>query len=218
MNELVHIIPIAVVGAMGLLVTIERTVALFLTYPLPSSDAFFERVRELVLNDRLRDAIHLCYQRRSRPAGYVMWQGLLRAHLAEPVIQNGLGVAVSQMSRKVQKRTGFLATVANVATLLGLFGTILGLVQSFQAIGGAGAQQRAALLTRGISTAMNATLLGLGVAIPCLLIYYFLSSRTNRHLAEIEEAALRSLELINEHYCAGPNEADGERNSRGEAA
>lgn len=198
--EWLHLGPIAVAGVFGLFIVFERALALYVAYPLRGSEKFFSRIRQLVLSNRVGEAIQICQARRGKPVAFVVWQGLLRAHQPESVIQNGLGVAVSQMNRAVQKRTGYLATVANVSTLLGLFGTILGLVQSFQAIGGAGAQQRASLLTAGISTAMNATLIGLGVAIPCLVLYSLLASRTNRHLAEIEEAALRLMEIVNEHY------------------
>jgi len=208
-SEWLHLGPIAAAGALGLFIVLERGIALYFAYPLRSAEKFFAKIKTLVMSNRVGEAVQLAQSRSSKPVAFVVWQGLLRAHQPESVIQNGLGVAVSQMNRLVQKRTAYLATVANVATLLGLFGTILGLVQSFQAIGSAGAQERASLLTAGISTAMNATLIGLGVAIPCLVIYSVLASRTNRHLAEIEEAALRMMEIVNEHY-AGSDKHDDE--------
>lgn len=209
-SEWLHLGPIAVAGVLGLFIVLERGMALYVAYPLRGADKFFARIRQLVMSNRLGEAIQLSQARSGKPVAFVIWQGLLRAHQPESVIQNGLGVAVSQMNRLVQKRTGYLATVANVATLLGLFGTILGLVQSFQAIGSADAQERASLLTAGISTAMNATLIGLGVAIPCLVLYSMLASRTNRHLAEIEEAALRLMEIVNEHYAGAEKREEDE--------
>jgi biopolymer transport protein ExbB len=94
----------------------------------------------------------------------------------------------------VQKRTVFLATIANVATLLGLFGTIAGLIQAFEAVGAADAQQKSALLAQGISTAMNATMLGLAVAIPCMIAFSFLMNRTNQLTGDIEQSAIRALD------------------------
>jgi biopolymer transport protein ExbB/TolQ len=194
------LIPILVVGFFGLLVCLERTIALYWLMPMHNADAFFRKLREMVRKEETEEAIETCQRFRNKPVGFIALQALLRANQPSQVIEHGIGVAVSQMASAVQKRTAFLSTVANVATLLGLFGTILGLIRSFEAIGNASAQQRSALLTEGISTAMNSTLVGLGVAIPCLIVYSLLASRTNRHLAEIEEAAMRSMEIIEEHY------------------
>jgi biopolymer transport protein ExbB len=83
---------------------------------------------------------------------------------------------------------------------MGLFGTIIGLIHSFEAIGNANAQQKAALLAAGISTAMNATMMGLGVAIPCMIFFSFFMSKTNQLIAEIEQAAIRASDFIHQRY------------------
>jgi len=79
-------------------------------------------------------------------------------------------------------------------------GTIIGLVQSFEAVGAASAAQRSAMLANGISTAMNATMLGLGVAIPCMIAFSYLSSRGNKLVAEVDQAAVRTLDLLQQRY------------------
>jgi biopolymer transport protein ExbB/TolQ len=107
---------------------------------------------------------------------------------------------VSRATQAIQRRTQFLATIANVATLLGLFGTIAGLIASFQAVGSADAQQKAALLATGISTAMNATMLGLGVAIPCMVAFSFLMNRTNRLIAEVDQSAVQALDVLKQRF------------------
>lgn len=99
--------------------------------------------------------------------------------------------------------------IANVATLLGLLGTILGLIQSFEAVGNASAQQRSALLAAGISTAMNATMLGLAVAIPCMVAFSLLVNKSNKLNAEVERAAVRVMEMIKQRYFAGENSPGG---------
>ncbi len=92
---------------------------------------------------------------------------------------------------RLEKRTGFLAMLGNVATLLGLLGTITGMIKSFAAVGTADASQKAALLSSGISEAMNATAYGLIVAVPALVMYAVLQNRTNQLADDLNKAALK---------------------------
>ena len=179
-TNFMHVAPILLAGTVALAIMIERSKALFDTYPIKDSQAFFDKINELVLAGKLADAIALCDRYGSKPAALVVKQGLLRAHQPESLIEHGLQLAVGDASLSIQKRTNFLATIANVATLLGLLGTIAGLISSFEAVGHADAQQKSALLAAGISTAMNATMMGLAVAIPCMVAFSFLINRTNR--------------------------------------
>ena len=92
---------------------------------------------------------------------------------------------------RLEKRTGFLAMLGNVATLLGLLGTITGMIKSFAAVGSASATEKAALLAAGISEAMNATAYGLIVAVPALVMYAVLQNRTNQLSDDLNKAALK---------------------------
>ena len=92
---------------------------------------------------------------------------------------------------RLEKRTGFLAMLGNVATLLGLLGTITGMIKSFAAVGTANATEKAALLASGISEAMNATAYGLVVAVPALVMYAVLQNRTNQLSDDLNKAALK---------------------------
>ena len=125
-----------------------------------------------------------------------MKTALERVHQPEELIMNAIELSRNKFAEKIQKRTSYLATIANVATLLGLLGTIAGLIESFAAVGHADAQQKAALLANGISTAMNATMLGLGVAVPCMIIFSFFINKANRLVAELEGAGLMVLDSI----------------------
>jgi biopolymer transport protein ExbB len=195
-----HVAPIIIVGLIGLAIIIERSRALIWTYPIQNMPRFFDKLRDLVMADRVSEAITLCEQYRNKPVANVVKEGLLRAHQPESLIEDGLEIAVTEATLQVQTRTPYLATIANVSTLLGLLGTILGLIRSFDAIGSASAQQRSALLAAGISTAMNATMLGLGVAIPCMVAFSFLISRTNRLNTAIEQSATRVMDIIKQRY------------------
>jgi biopolymer transport protein ExbB/TolQ len=134
------------------------------------------------------------------------------------LIENGLAIAVAEATEKIQARTAFLATIANVATLFGLFGTIIGLVQSFEAVGNAAAQQRSALLAQGISTAMNATMMGLGVAIPAMIAYAVLMARTNKVIGQIDQSAIRMMDLLQQRYFATESTHEDENTFAGVGA
>lgn len=199
-TNFLHAAPILAAGGIAIAIILERMKALLITYPISNGPAFFEKIRDLIMSDRLSEALSLCDQYKSKPVALVVKEGLLRAHQPEDLIYEGLTLAVSEANAIVQVRTGYLATIANVATLLGLFGTIVGLIHSFEAVGSANAQQRSALLAAGISTAMNATMMGLAVAIPCMVIFSFLMNKTNRLGTDIEQAAIRIMDIIKQRY------------------
>lgn len=199
-NNLLHVAPVLAAGAIAIAIVLERSRALFQQLPIKDSQGFFDKLTELVLAGKVGDAVALCDRYGDKPAAKVAKQGLLRAHQPEALIEHGLQLAVGSATQTVQKRTSYLATIANVATLLGLLGTIAGLIHSFEAVGHADAQQKSALLAAGISTAMNATMLGLGVAIPCMVAFSFLMNRSNRLVAEIDESAIRVMDILKQRY------------------
>lgn len=212
-NNLGHVLPILIAGAIGLAITLERLHALFKSYPVRDLDGFFNHISNSVMNGKIQDAIRFCDQYSKSQVATVVKTALTRAHMPESVIEDGLHIAVSNATQAIQKRTSFLATIANVATLLGLFGTILGLIHSFEAVGHADAQQKSALLSAGIATAMNATMLGLGVAIPCMIAFSFLVNRANRLIAETETASIRILDILKQRFYAADTIAHEERKS-----
>lgn len=200
MENFSHVFPILAAAAIGLIIMAERTLALVWSYPIDAFENFFDRVRVLIMKDRIPEAIALCERMREKPVARVVREGLMRANQPEQLIEHGLHIAVSEAIEKIQARTAFLGTIANVATLFGLFGTIIGLVQSFEAVGAASAQQRSTLLANGISTAMNATMLGLAVAIPCMIAFSYLNSRAAKLTAQVDQSAVRTLDLLQQRY------------------
>lgn len=195
-----HVSPILISGVFAAAIIIERTRTLYKVYPMGDLDRFFERIAELVIGGKVGDAISLCDQFRGKPSADVTKQALLRAHQPEDLVESGIGLVVGKLTQAIQRRTSFLSTIANVATLLGLFGTIAGLINSFQAIGQADAQQKSALLAVGISQAMNATMMGLAVAIPCMVAFSLLINRSNRLVAEVDGSALRAMDVLRQRY------------------
>lgn len=207
-NNMSHVAPVLLCGIFALAVIIERSRALFKTYPLKNQREFFSQISDLLSAGQTQEALALCDRNGKKPVAKIVKAGLLRAHLPEDLLHHGVELALGDAQHAVGKRTAFLATVANVATLLGLFGTILGLVHSFEAVGHADPQQKSAMLASGIATALNATMLGLGVAIPCMVAFAFLMNRSNDIVTDLENASVRVVDLIQQRYYAA--ESDGE--------
>ena len=109
---------------------------------------------------------------------------------------------------KVERRTPYLATFANIATLLGLLGTIVGLIEAFQAVGAANPAEKADMLSGSISVAMNTTAFGLIVAIPLLLIHSVIMSKTTQLIDSLEMASVKFLNSIIERQSSAPAAAD----------
>jgi len=105
---------------------------------------------------------------------------------------------------RLEKRTPYLATFANIATLLGLLGTIMGLIKAFTAVANVDPSEKANLLSASISVAMNTTAFGLMAAIPLLLMFTFLQTKTTEIVDSIEMASVKFVNLIR---AARPSEA-----------
>lgn len=196
MSDLFHIAPILVAGAFALAIILERARALYQVLPMKDSNGFSSKLKDLVLRGKNQEAISLCDQYPTKPEARVYKSALTRAHLPDESIQQGLEITLGECVREVQKRISYLAMVANVATLLGLFGTIVGLIHSFEAVGHADATQKSALLAQGIATSMNATMLGLAVAIPCMIAFSLLTNKSNRLISELDESAVKAMDAL----------------------
>ncbi|MDZ7721584.1 MAG: MotA/TolQ/ExbB proton channel family protein [candidate division KSB1 bacterium] len=174
---------------LGLVIIIERLIVIRFKNRI-DSDTFMNRVGELLKNGDVKGAIQYCNQS-SAALPTIAKEGLMASHKSPKDIQNALEVAAMVEMPKLEKRTHYLAMIANVATLLGLLGTILGLINAFAAVAHADAADKAALLTAGISIAMNTTAFGIITAIPCLIGYTFILEKTNELIDEINEKVAR---------------------------
>jgi biopolymer transport protein ExbB/TolQ len=118
------------------------------------------------------------------------------ANAARDGIESAMEEGMMEVMPELETRTHYLATFANIATLLGLLGTIIGLIQAFTAVAGADPAEKADLLSASISVAMNTTAFGLVAAIPLILIHSYLVTKTARLVDNIEMAAVKCLNLI----------------------
>ena len=125
-----------------------------------------------------------------------MKNGLKRANQSKEQIQDALEASILEVVPMIEKRLSYLALCANLSTLLGLLGTIQGLIQSFAAVANAEASQKAQLLAEGIAVAMNTTALGLVSAISLMVVHSFLMSRGEKMIHEIEENSVKLIDLL----------------------
>ena len=97
---------------------------------------------------------------------------------------------------QLEKRTPYIALFSNISTLLGLLGTIMGLIEAFTAVANANPAEKADLLSASISVAMNTTAFGLMAGIPLLIIYVVLTSKTGEIVDSLEMASVKTLSII----------------------
>jgi biopolymer transport protein ExbB/TolQ len=176
---------ILLAGVAALAITVERAILLWGSFP-GSIRNFVQKILSEVDNGRIDAALALCEKRNNAVTR------ILKAVLSyEGEDDRGMQNAVDEVALveipKLQDRTSYLAVIAQISTLLGLLGTIIGLMQSFQAVGAADASQKAALLASGISKALNTTAFGLFVAVPAMLLYTIIQRRTERLIDMLDE-------------------------------
>jgi len=173
----------------GFAIMIERAIYVLIKNRIDTT-AFVNRVIEFIQRDNTRSAIEFCSMS-SAILPRITRAGLEEAGKSPADIQNAFELAAMAEIPKLEKRTQYLATIANIATLLGLLGTIFGLITAFEAVSKADASMKATLLSGGISQAMNTTAFGLIAAIPCMIGYSIIQEKTNELIEEINQNVAR---------------------------
>lgn len=153
-----------------------------------------KQIQKLVMANNVDKAIKLCSAAGDAALANVLKAGLSRANRGELEIQNAIEETVLEYTPKVKKLTDTVAVFNNLSTLLGLLGTIQGLIQAFDAVAHAAPEQKSALLASGIAVAMNTTGFGLGVAIPGMAVHMILKALENKIFNDID---LYSVKLVN---------------------
>jgi biopolymer transport protein ExbB len=198
MENLLHLGPLYALAAFATIITLDRFYVLYLKTGMGNADPFFNQIKDLVLKNKIQDALNIAHISAKTPYGFITIKALERAGQPEENVKQALELAYMEISETYTKRTNYLSMIANVSTLVGLFGTVLGLVQSFRALGNAAASQKSALLAAGISTAMNATLIGLGIAIPSMVLYSVFATKGNKVNSEIEKSCVKLMDLLSQ--------------------
>ena len=189
--------PIAVVLVAGLAIAIERFIYLSLVQ-LRNRGLWNELVPYLQRGD-FRQAVQLTAKSPSA-IGQILSYGLARISSARnrDDIEKAMEESLMDVVPRLEKRTHYLATFANLATLLGLLGTVMGLIRAFQAVATVNPAEKANLLSASISVAMNCTAFGLMTAVPLLFIHAFLQTKTTELIDSLEMASVKFLNAITE--------------------
>jgi biopolymer transport protein ExbB len=132
--------------------------------------------------------------------GHILDYGLARVQSARrrDDIEKAMEESMMEVVPRLEKRTHYIATFANLATLLGLLGTVMGLIRAFAAVATIDPAQKANLLSASISVAMNCTAFGLMTAVPLLLVHAVLQTKTTELIDSLEMASVKFLNAITE--------------------
>lgn len=186
---------IASVSLIGVTLFLLRLYDLYFAYRL-NARSFTQQIVEFVEHQRFREALDACEVATRHPLVFIVKSGLLRANQRARDIERAMDKEMFASLPGLQKRVDLMAVLANVATLLGLLGTIFGLIKAFSSVAAASAMERQEALAAGISQAMYTTAFGIAVAVPLLVFHHILSKRVERIMIESEGGATSLLVAI----------------------
>ncbi len=189
------IYPSILIMALGLAIAIERFV--FLNRARAQNRKLWEQMLPMLQNGKFKEVHHIS-GKSDAAIGKIVSNGLQR--MQSPGRREDLDAAMEEgmmeIVPRLEKRTHYIATFANVITLVGLLGTIIGLIKGFTAGAQVNPAEKAEMLSASISIAMNNTAFALMVAIPFLLIHAFLQARTAEIVDGLEAAKISFRNLV----------------------
>ena len=194
-NGGVFMYPILAVLVLGLAIAIERFTYLRRAYG--ENRSLWSKLLPMVNAGQYAEAEQLA-ESSSTAIGRVLGYGIARSrgHASREEVERAMEESLMEVTPQLERRTHYLATFANVATLLGLLGTIIGLIHGFSALSGISPSEKQDQLSEAVSVAMNCTAFGLMVAIPFLLIHAWLVSMTDELVDSLEMAAVKFLNSL----------------------
>ncbi len=187
--------PIMIVLAIGLAITIERYI--YLTAARRGNSKQLNQLLPLLQSGDFKQAYNLA-SKSSHAVSRMLSQGLARFNSANnrDDIETAMEESMLEAIPRLERRTHYLAMLANIATLLGLLGTIIGLIKAFTAVAAVDPSLKAEILSTSISVAMNTTAFGLIVAIPLLLFFTVLQTKTTQVVDSLEMATVKFTNLM----------------------
>ena len=192
--------PLLVFSVLSVIFIIERFFAI--RRAKINVNEFLAKVRkELIVNRSIKSAIKVCEDYRG-PVASILKAGLLKFGQPREDVEKTIENAALYEMGRLEKNLVWLASIANVSPLLGFFGTVVGMIKSFDALAEAGLSNPG-LVAAGISEALITTAAGLFVAIPAQLAYNFFMSRINKFVRDIETSSNMLLETFGEMERSG---------------
>ena len=188
-------VPILLVFAIGVAISFERYVTL--TIVTRKNRRIWDQVKPLLDKGDFDEARAMTAEDESTISQVLgMGLSLQGAVHRRDEIEIAMEESMMEIVPRLEKRTPYVALASSIATLLGLLGTIMGLIQAFTAVANANPAEKADLLSASISVAMNTTAFGLMVAIPLLVIHAILTSKTGDIIDSLEMATVKSLNIF----------------------
>ena len=183
--------PLIATSVFGVAIILERFWSLRESYVIPQN--LMEDVKKLVGSGSIkRDAVEAL--RANSPLGEIMAVAIENQNSSLEIIKDSIDEAGSQVSYKLERYLGALSTISTVAPLLGLFGTIIGMVELFSSFTSSG--HDVAVFARGISIALYNTAGGIVVAVPAMIAFRFFRSKVDHLVNEMEQQALHLVEIM----------------------
>ncbi|MCC6662250.1 MAG: MotA/TolQ/ExbB proton channel family protein [Polyangiaceae bacterium] len=185
-----------ITSAIVLTIVVERFAFQMTRYRVNSKE-FFAQVKKLVTAGNIDRAIKLC-EASDFPILQLVKSGLTQANKSPDEIDAALSEKLSELKPQAEKRIGALWSLANIATLIGLLGTVSGLIATFAAIASPGLSQsdKQRMLSNGIAEAMYNTALGLGIAVCCMITHIILHTRAKAIQHDLEATMERTFNLL----------------------
>jgi biopolymer transport protein ExbB len=184
-------------------IILERIIVLAFRLNL-NAGPFMEQIQKLVASGNVDRAAKLCGAAPRTALSRVIRAGLSRANRGDQEVSRALEEAVLEVTPAISRRIAALWSLANVATLLGLIGTITGLISTFKSLGLASPELKQQLLSKGIAEAMNNTAFGLGIAVTCIVAHLLLQSKAKAMIEDVEYNALRLENLLSRRAAGEP--------------
>jgi biopolymer transport protein ExbB/TolQ len=193
----VFLYPLALVWVVGLVIAFERFG--FIMRVGAGNRKMWSRVQPLLEGGKFREALNAVSNSETALA-HIMRYGITRIQTARSRddIEKALEESLVEVIPRLEKRTHYLASLANIGMLMGLLGTIVGLIGAFAAVAQANPAEKASLLAASISVAMNNTALGLVTAITLLLAHLYLETKTTEIVDSLEVASVKFLNALHE--------------------
>lgn len=189
----VIIIPIFFCGVLTIGIIIERLI--FLKNAEIDNEKFISEIESILRRRKIKEALELC-EKNDKPVPRIIKAGLLKIDRSREEVKEAIDDAASYEIPNLEKYLGILATIATVSPLLGLLGTVTGMIKAFMVIEAKGGLVHPGDLARGIWEALLTTVAGLIVAIPAYLAYNYFVSRVNNIILDMEKSATRLLDVL----------------------
>ena len=208
----IFLYPIALVWVVGLVIALERFG--FIMKAGAGNRRIWAQVQPLLELGKFREALQAVANSETALA-HIMRYGITRIQTARrrDDIEKALEESLVEVIPRLEKRTHYLASLANIAMLMGLLGTIIGLISAFAAVAQANPAEKASLLAASISVAMNNTALGLVTAITLLLAHLYLETKTTEIVDSLEVASVKFLNALHERKMDPESQQDAARSA-----